>query len=415
MFRALAQTLATTPLLLAVALVGGAELPPELAADRLVVRAERQANGGDHRAALASLDEAQALFAEHGLEAPPDFWFRHAQVARAAGEYARAMESATRYATVAGREGEHYLAALEILDAVDWKLEALRKTQAEAQARRERDEAQARAARERLAMAFADALQSGGHGPAMVPILAGTFRMGCLSNGSYCNDDEKPAHEVRIAEPFAVSAYEVTFDEWDACVAGGGCGHHPKDGFIAENSERWGRGRRPVVNVSWNDAQEYVAWLSRETEKPYRLLSEAEWEYAARAGSRTKFSWGEVIEVNRANYCDDCQSRGRWDHKRPGPVGAFAPNAFGLHDMHGNVAEWVEDCWHDSYDGAPTNGSAWTSGDCESRVYRGGSWIDSFPDGYTLRSAHRSRNFDGYRNFTIGFRVARALADEILE
>ena len=240
--------------------------------------------------------------------------------------------------------------------------------------------------------------------------------MGCLSSVSFCKhlENERPVHEVRIAAPFAVSVYEVTFEEWDACVAGGGCGHRPKDGHFPENSERWARGNRPVVNVSWNDAQEYVAWLSREAGKPYRLLSEAEWEYAARAGSTTKFSWGDEIAPDRANYCDDCQSRGRWDHKSPKPVGAFAPNAFGLHDMHGNVFEWVEDCWNESYDGAPTDGSPWTSGDCEFRVKRGGSWTNSWEDGHSLRSAYRSRSFNCDRHFTIGFRVARTFADEML-
>ena len=158
MFRALARTLATISSPLTTALAYGTELPPELAADRLVVRAERQANEGEHRAALASLDEAQALFAEHSLEAPPDFWFRHPQVARAAGELARAMESATRYAAAAGREGKHYLAALEILDASERELEAQRKRDAEARARRERDEAAENAAKERLELAFSDAL-----------------------------------------------------------------------------------------------------------------------------------------------------------------------------------------------------------------------------------------------------------------
>ena len=137
------------------------------------------------------------------------------------------------------------------------------------------------------------------------------------------------------------------------------------------DDEGWGRGRRPVINVSWNDAQDYVEWLSAQTGHAYRLLSEAEWEYVARAGSSTVYSWGDDIGSNRAN-CDGCGSQ--WDYDRTAPVGSFAANGFGVHDMHGNVWEWVEDCWNGSYAGAPTDGSAWRSGECEQRVLRGGSW-----------------------------------------
>ena len=126
-----------------------------------------------------------------------------------------------------------------------------------------------------------------------------------------------------------------------------------------------------MINVSWEDAQSYVTWLSRETGESYRLPSESEWEYAARAGTATKYSWGNEIGVNRAN-CDGCGSR--WDNQRTAPVGSFAPNGFGLYDMHGNVWEWVEDCWNGSYAGAPSDGGAWRSGDCAKRVLRGGSW-----------------------------------------
>ena len=217
---------------------------------------------------------------------------------------------------------------------------------------------------ERSIQTFADALASGGNGPEMVVIPAGTFRMGCVS-GQSCLDSEKPVHDVQVPQPFALSKHEVTFADWDVCVSAGGCkGYRPDD-------REWGRGSRPVINVSWADAQAYVAWLSGETGKTYRLPSESEWEYAARAGTVTKYSWGNEIGHNRAN-CYGCGSR--WDLDRTSPVGAFAPNAFGLHDMHGNVDEWVEDCWNDSYYGAPTQGEAWTSGDCANRVLRGGSW-----------------------------------------
>ena len=150
--------------------------------------------------------------------------------------------------------------------------------------------------------------------------------------------EEGPQHPVTIARPFAVGRYEVTFDEWDACVAEGGCnGYKPSD-------EGWGRGRRPVINVSWDDAQAYVTWLSKKTGKSYRLLSGAEYEYAMRAGTQTVYPWGDTIGTNNAN-CHSCGSQ--WDAKQTAPVGSFAANGFGLYDMVGNVREWTEDCYHD--------------------------------------------------------------------
>ena len=231
--------------------------------------------------------------------------------------------------------------------------------------------------------------------PELVVVPEGSFTMGSPVSEEGRRDSEGPAHRVSIAKPFAVGVYEVTFGEWVACVSGGGCGgHHPGD-------RGWGRGRRPVMNVSWDDAQGYVRWLSRETGEAYRLLSEAEWEYAARAGTRTRYWWGDAIGRNRAN-CRGCGSR--WDGEQTAPVGSFTANAFGLHDVYGNVWEWVEDCWNDSYRGAPSDGSVWQSGDCGRRVLRGGSW-DIAP-GY-LRSALRGGNATGHRDFTAGFRVAR--------
>ena len=202
---------------------------------------------------------------------------------------------------------------------------------------------------------------------------------------------------MTIPAPFAVGKYEVTFAEWDACVAGGGC-----EGFRPDDV--WGRGDRPVINVSWDDGQAYVRWLSREAGEQYRLLSEPEWEYAARAGSQTLYAWGDEIGRDRAN-CDGCGSR--WEDESTAPVGSFAPNAFGLHDMHGNVWEWVEDCVNNSYAGAPSDGTAWVSGNCEYRVLRGGSWGS---DPRILRSAYRGWNSTGNRYNYLGFRVARTLA-----
>ena len=231
--------------------------------------------------------------------------------------------------------------------------------------------------------------------PEMVVVPAGQFRMGDLADDGY--DVERPVHQVTIDYPFAVGKYEVTFEEWEACVAAGGCTHRPDD-------RGWGRGSRPVIYVSWNDAQEYVDWLSRETGKLYRLLSEAEWEYVARAGSTTRYPWGDDVGTNKAN-CLGCGSQ--WDNESTAPVGSFEANAFGLFDTVGNVEEWVKDCYYDSYQGAPADGSAWTSGNCYRVVLRGGSW-NSLPR--YRRSAARSSTWrDIVGGSSLGFRVARTL------
>ena len=233
--------------------------------------------------------------------------------------------------------------------------------------------------------------------PQMVVIPAGTFRMGCLSNDDDCAEEEFPLHEVSI-QSFALSEREVTFNEWDACVSAGGCNAYRPD------DAGWGRGDRPVINVSWEDAQSFVAWLSEVTGQAYLLSTEAEWEYAVRAGTQTNYSWGNDIGKSRAN-CWGCGSE--WDNEMTAPTGSFGANAFGLHDMHGNVWEWVEDCWNWNYSGAPSDGSAWRSGDCSRRVLRGGTWLDG-PK--SLRSANRYWFFTGRREDHIGFRVARTLS-----
>ena len=255
----------------------------------------------------------------------------------------------------------------------------------------------------------------------MVVVPSGSFMMGSPESEAGHEDEEGPVRRVAFARPFAVGVYAVTFAEWDACEGGGGCGgHQPHD-------EGWGRGRRPVINVSWEDAQAYVRWLSKETGAEYRLLSESEWEYAARAGTETRYWWGDRIGQHRAN-CEGCGSL--WDDEQTAPVGSFSPNAFGLYDMHGNVWEWVEDCWKWSYDGVPADGSAWESvnwhiGIIEDldlgltderareygswfsfRVLRGGSWYNK---PRYLRSAYRGRGSTDVRSLYIGFRVARTL------
>ena len=239
--------------------------------------------------------------------------------------------------------------------------------------------------------------------PEMVVVPAGTFRMGEPKSEEESGDSERPVHSVSVPS-FAAGVYELTFAEWDACAASGGCGgHRPKD-------QGWGRGRRPAINVSWDDAQSYVRWLSKKTGKRYRLLSESEWEYAARAGTRTPFHTGSTISTDQANYDGNHvygpSGRKGVYRRKTVPVGSFPANAYGLHDVHGNVWEWVQDCWNGNYQGAPGDGSAWESGDCSRRVLRGGSW-NYIPR--VLRSASRSGVDAGIRNNSCGFRVARTL------
>ena len=229
--------------------------------------------------------------------------------------------------------------------------------------------------------------------PRMVTVPAGSYLMGSPATEAERHDDEEQ-RPATIAAPFAAGAYEVTFAQWDACVAGGGCGgYRPDDGG-------WGRGRRPVVNVSWEDAQAYVAWLSAETGEDYRLLTEAEWEYVARAGTTTPFHTGATISTDQANYDGMSRPYGagvRGIYRaRTTEVGSFAANAFGLHDVHGNAAELVQDCYEDTGGGAAT---------CSGRVVRGGSWANG-PE--LLRSAYRGWCAPTLRNDLNGFRVARS-------
>jgi formylglycine-generating enzyme required for sulfatase activity len=227
--------------------------------------------------------------------------------------------------------------------------------------------------------------------PEMVVIPAGSFIMGSPATEKDRGSNEGPQHKVTFHQVFAVGKFAVTFDEWNTCVSDGGC-----DGYMPSDSY-WGHARRPVVNVSWNDAQSYLTWLSRKTGKPYRLLTEAEREYVTRASSTTPYWWGTAITVSQANY----------GAGKTAPVDDFDANPFGLYNVHGNVWEWVADCYHNSYDGAPTDGSAWTTGECtKERVLRGGSWSGVPGD---LRSARRFRNFPLDRLYDAGFRVARTL------
>ncbi len=246
--------------------------------------------------------------------------------------------------------------------------------------------------------------------PLMVKLPAGEFMMGSPPSELRREDHEGPQRRVALAQPFAIGKYEVTFAEWDACVAKGGCRHKPSD-------EGAGRGKRPVVNVSWGDAVEYVNWLAKSTGKPYRLPTEAEWEYAARGvtsatAASQPFSTGPTIGYRQANYDANFVygSTGKMGVYRQATVdvGSLPRNPFGLHEMHGNVWEWVQDCYEPHYRAAPTDGSAVSSGECRLRVLRGGAW-NYYP--WMLRSAYRYATAADVRLNNAGLRVALSLSD----
>jgi formylglycine-generating enzyme required for sulfatase activity len=233
--------------------------------------------------------------------------------------------------------------------------------------------------------------------PEMVVAPAGSFTMGSPAKEPDRQANEGPQRQVTMAKPFAAGKFAVTFAEWDACVAGGGCnGYKPDD-------KGWGRGDRPVINVNWDDAKAYIAWLSAKTGKPYRLLSEAEREYVTRANATTPYWWGDQIKPINANF----DGGGGENGKKTAPVKSFEANSWGLYQVHGNVWEWVEDCWMDSFVSAPADGSAWTPEGCGLRVLRGGSWGSGAS---ALRAASRTGYFARLRDDYTGFRVARALS-----
>jgi formylglycine-generating enzyme required for sulfatase activity len=220
----------------------------------------------------------------------------------------------------------------------------------------------------------------------MVTVPAGTFAMGS-------NDDpsEKPIRQVKI-KAFAIGKYPITVREWNQCVAAKAC-----------TDRAAGQDDAPVSNVSWNDTKQFTEWLSRTTQKDYRLPTEAEWEYAARGGTQTKYWWGDQPTIGMAN-CKGCNEP--YDGAQPSKAGSLKPNPFGLYDMGGGVAQWVTDCWHRSYQGAPADGSAWLDAECPSRVIRSGSWKNDLS---YVRPSNRDHYDANIRYPTHGFRVARSL------
>lgn len=228
--------------------------------------------------------------------------------------------------------------------------------------------------------------------PEMVTLPPGIFIMGSPKG----DDKERPAHPVRVRKSFAIGKFEITFDEWSACVREKACQVDPDD-------HGWGKGRRPVINLDFPTIKQYTAWLSKKTKHVYRLPSESEWEYAARSGSTTDYPWGDTMEPGRAN-CRDCGTE--WSAKGSAPVGSFAPNGFGLYDLNGNVWEWVEDCWNPDHTNAPGDTRPRLTGECAFRVVRGGSW---YYFRKLARNSYRVKWVVEDKSYNVGFRVVREL------
>ncbi|MDE0222540.1 MAG: formylglycine-generating enzyme family protein [Spirochaetaceae bacterium] len=285
--RPSALTVAALHLLVLTTWPLAADLDPAIQADLHLVQAEDYITQKNYAAAAEALGKIFALQEQHDLTIPDEFHFKYAQVLHMAGEYEEAVSAVTHYLKIAGRVATHYRDSLSLLHTATQAAEraaeavaAIAKAEAAAKA-----EAEARA--EAAARARAAAVEVA-RNIAMVVVPAGSYLMGSPSSEEgRIQQHEGPQHWVTIREAFAVGVYEVTFDEWDACVSAGGCG-----GYVPDDAG-WGRGRRPVIHVSWEDAQRFVAWLRRETGEPYRLLTEAEWEYVARAGSSAARYWGD--------------------------------------------------------------------------------------------------------------------------
>ena len=310
---------------------------------------------------------------------------------RNADEQAKRREEETRRQQAAARQR-----------VKEQHLRREKERKADEQAKRREEEARQRQVADNKVKVFRDPLRSGGQGPEMVVLPTGRFRMGDLDGSGH--GSERPVRTVTISRPIAMGKYPVTFEEYGRFVSA--------TGAVRPADCGWGRGTRPVIHVSQEDAKAYAVWLSEQTGKRYRLPSEAEWEYAARAGTTTRYSWGDNISCSQARY--GRRSGGECSDSDDGTVavGSFAANPFGLYDMHGNVLEWVEDCWHDNYEGAPSDGSAWTTGGdnflwlLKTAVLRGGSWLN---DPQRLRSAVRLRYRPSDRYYDLGFRLVQDL------
>jgi formylglycine-generating enzyme required for sulfatase activity len=363
--------------------------PPELAplalADQLRLEIAQALEKKDYAAVLAHCETYRKLESE-GVAIPNGLFFAEAEAAQGAGDWLRARSALGAYLERADATDPLYPAALKLYPVVE--TEIARQYEEQERAARAARDAELRAQAERKAAERRRVVEELLND--FVPVPSGKFRMGDLSK--HGDEDERPEHTVEVVG-FRMGRHEVTFEQYDAfCEA---TGRQPPD------DRGWGRGRRPVINVSWQDANEFIGWLSEQTGQQFRLPTEAEWEYAARAGSATDYWWGDEFSPDFANAAGT-GGRDRWT--TTAPVGEFPSNAFGLYDMSGNVREWVQDCWIPDYAGRPKTAAARTGGDCTKRVVRGGAW--NLGPGWQ-RSANRDFDDQLYRFVDRGFRLAR--------
>ena len=379
------------------------ELGAAQKADLLLLKAKKAIDSKSYEKAVVIFDELHSL----DLDIPSSSYFFYAKSLNETQNYEKALRILTLYINTVGRDGDFYSDALELIIDIEDKIQIAKKAHSEKllkqqQLTKQKEAAEQQSKQDEAKKKKLESFQSLSATRTslldllMVTIPSGSFQMG--SNYYYDNGtpvhDEKPVHHVNINR-FKLMATEVTWDIYQFCVDDGIC----EDG----GDEGWGKGNRPVINVSWNDiTSDFIPWLNKVTGQTYRLPTEAEWEYAAKAGTNTLYSWGNKIDCSKARYgyfSSECGSP-----ESTIPVKSFSPNAFGLYDMHGNVQEWVQDCWNKNYNGAPSNGRAWMSGVCISAVVRGGSYVGSPSD---LRSAHRHTYPRSYRNYFAGFRLAQ--------
>lgn len=364
-------------------------MPPPISFDFLRAWTKELAEQRRFEEALITMDDLFDLAQKHSLELPTEFHYRYAQIAEMAGVYSIVIESLSEYLDLVGQQGDFYSDALELLQrTLDTVV--------------------------RPGSVFRDCVRC----PWLVVVPSGVFQMGSpMTEDDRIKAYEEPQHIVTIEEPFAVGVYEVTRAEYRRFVfhtkhdSGAGCWIYDDD-WSFDDSATWSNPGHvqtdldPVVCVSWESALDYVEWLSEQTGEAYRLLTESEWEYVARGGTSTARYWGqtaiEQCQFANGRKLDRCDDGYEWT----APVGTYEANAYGLYDVMGNVWEWVQDCWNESYEGAPRDGTAWEEGDCELRGERGGSWIS---EPRHLRSANRNRFAFDDRDRSIGFRVARTL------
>jgi formylglycine-generating enzyme required for sulfatase activity len=349
-------------------------LPSQVRADMLIAQITQALEEQQYTRVLQRMEALRKLEAD-GVILPARLLFAEAEAARSLRDWSQARASLSEYLKRAERDDPLYSEAIQMYPSME-AAEA-----AERDARQVAEEKSREAEQEALIKSLvAD----------MIPIPGGKFKMGDLKDRG--DDDEQPTRNVVVA-PFLLGAHEVTFAQFDAFTDATG---RPR-----LDDKGWGRGGNPVVNVSWDDAVSFITWLSEKTGLFFRLPSESEWEYAARAGKQTDYWWGDAFSTDFAN-ASGVSGRDKWPNTSP--VGQFPPNPYGLHDMNGNAREWVQDCWNASYKGAPKDSKPWLQGDCSRRIVRGGAWNLGPP---WLRSSNRDWDDQSYRFPDRGFRLAR--------